>query len=131
MIVNRHRNNKDAPKMTIYVAKDPSVQPEFIQTPTSHEGTAKAQPPVKGERTILIDMRYKHSDQILEYFMAESSAVPLKPTEYELAEVKSLAELDEQRKIDYADYEKRRDAKNREAEMLRRARAAGGMSEDD
>lgn len=117
--------------MTIYLAKDASTQPEFLQTPTSHEGTAKAQAPVDGEKTIEIDMQNKHSDQILEYFMAETRAVPLKPTEKELEEVKSLEDLKEQSKEDHNDAMKRREAKNREQEMLKRARAAGGMSEED
>lgn len=117
--------------MTIYVAKDASSKPEFLQQPTSHEGTAKAQPPVEGEKTIEIDMKNKHSEQIFEYFMAETRAVPLKPTEKELAEVKSLEELEEQSKADHNEAMRRREEKNREQEMLRRARAAGGMSEDD
>lgn len=132
MILNRHHNNEVPPKMTIYLARDPAKPPKtFLQTPSSHENTSKAQPPTESERTVEINMQNKHSEQILEYFMAETRAVPLQPTEKELEELKKLEELDVQRKADHEDYMQRRAIKNREAEMLRRARAAGGMAEED
>lgn len=131
MIINRHRNNDIPPKMTIYVAKDATAKPEFLQTPTSHEGTSKAPAPVEGEKTIEINMQNKFSDQILEYFMAQTRAVPLKPTEAELQEKKDLEALKEQSQVDHNDYMRRREEKNREQEMLKRARAAGGMADED
>lgn len=134
MIVNRHRQNETPPKMTIYLRKDAASATESSepasQPPSSNNGLSKAQPPTASERIIEIDMQNKHSTQILEYFIAETRAVPLKPTEEDIAEIQSLEELRKQSEYDRRFLENVRAEKKREQDMLKRARAAGGMLED-
>ncbi|KAF4123805.1 large subunit ribosomal protein MRP49 [Geosmithia morbida] len=134
MIVNRHRQNETAPKMTIYLrdgeASSPSDQSTVAAQPASSgSGLSKAQPPGPGERVVEIDMQNKHSAQILEYFLAETRAVPLKPTEAELAEIQDLERLKKQSEYDRQYLAGVRAEKKREADMLRRAREAGGMTD--
>ena len=136
MIVNRHRQNETPPKMTIYLRKgdgpsssSPPSQP-VAQPPSSNVGLSKAQPPAPFERVVEIDMQNKHSSQILEYFMAETRAVPLKPTEAEIAEIQSLEALGKQSEYDRKYLQGVRAEKKREEDMLKRARAAGGMLEE-
>lgn len=132
MIVNRHDQTKTSPLMTIYLRNAGSATTEsYSQTPSSRTNLSKAQAPSADERTVQIDMKDKQSSQILEFFMAETKAVPLQPTPEEIAEIQ---ELDKMRKQSNADRERVgrvRAEKKREEEMLKRAKAAGGMGEED
>jgi large subunit ribosomal protein MRP49 len=134
MIVNRHRQNETPPKMTIYLRNGdagsvdgaPSSQPA-----SSTANLSKAQPPTPQERVVELDMQNKHSSQILEYFLAETRAVPLRPTEAEKTEMQELAALKVQSEASRARMRARRAEIKREQDMLRRSREAGGMSMDD
>lgn len=132
MIVNRHRQNDIPPKMTIYLRDDATSSQTATATISSQpasstSGLSKAQPPAPGERVVEIDMQNKHSSQILEHFMANTRAVPLKPTQDEVAELQNLEELKKQSEYDREFLAGVRAEKKREADMLRRAREAGGM----
>lgn len=133
MIVNRHTENDRAPTMTIYI-RNPSATPPAeapIQTPSSWTDLSKAVPAAYDEKTVTIDMKNKHSSQILEFFIAETRAQPLKPTPEEVAEMQSLEQLKKDSESDRARVKGDRMAKKREEDMLKRARAAGGMVESE
>lgn len=120
--------------MTVYLRKDAastqSTTSAATQPSSSWAGLSKAQAPTEDERTIEIDMQNKHSSQILEFFIAETRAVPLKPAEEDVAEMQSLDELKKQSEYDRQYMQNIKAEKKREADMLRRAREAGGMSDD-
>lgn len=131
MIVNRHNENGRNPVMTIYVRQpgDAPAAPAMVQPPSSWSDLSKAQPPAANERTITIDMKDRHSSEILEFLIAETRAVPLKPTPEEVEEMQSLEKLREKSKQDQARVLSDRMEKKREEDMLKRARAAGGLAE--
>lgn len=132
MIVNRHDQNQSSPLLTIYLrtksATDgsPSAQPASSRTNLS-----KAQPPGPNEKTVAIDMKNKHSSDILEYFIAETRAKPVQASKEEIAEMQYLGGMKKQAEIDRERVRQLRAEKKKEEEMLKRARAAGGMAEQD
>lgn len=133
MIINRHNENARSPVMTIYVRKESgdAANKLSVQPPSSWSDLSKAQPPTANERSITIDMKNRHSSQILEYLIAETRAVPLVPTAEEVEEMQSLEKLDEDSKKDKERVLEDRMEKKREEDMLKRARAAGGLAEAD
>ncbi|KAK5997055.1 hypothetical protein PT974_02406 [Cladobotryum mycophilum] len=135
MIVNRHDQNQNPPTMTIYFRKTPTNPDSPAEPPTqpssSRTNLSKAQPPSSDERIVNIDMTNKHSSHILEFFMAETRAVPLQPTNEEIAEMQSLEALRKQADIDRERVRVLRAEKKKEEDMLKRARAAGGMAEQE
>lgn len=121
--------------MTIYLRKPDAPSPSDSKTivnqaPSSWSGLSKAQPPNPDERTVEIDMQNKHSSQILEYFIAETRAVQLQPSEEDVAELKRQEELKKQSEYDRQYMLNIRAEKKREQDMLRRAREAGGMVDE-
>lgn len=132
MIVNRHDQMQNPPLMTIYLRNSGSATPEPLsQTPSSRTNISKAQPPASDERTIQIDMKDKRSAQILEFFMAETGAVPLQPTPEEIAEMRQLETMQKQGTADRERVGRIRAEKKREEEMLKRAKAAGGLGDEE
>ncbi|TFB05249.1 hypothetical protein CCMA1212_002959 [Trichoderma ghanense] len=149
MIVNRHDQNQNPPTMTIYLrnksssaaaapespssssSSPPSEQQQVAQPSSSRTGLSKAQPPTADERVVHIDMTNKHSSHILEFFMAETRAVPLQPTNEEIAEMQALETLRRNAEVDRERMRQLREEKKREEDMLKRARAAGGMAEQE
>lgn len=131
MIVNRHRDNARSPVMTVYLRQSSgdASAPAPVQPPSSWSDLSKAQPPAANERTVTINMKDRHSSQILELLVAETRAVPLTPTPEEVKEMQSLKQLDEQSKKDQERVLSDRMEKKREEDMLRRARAAGGLGD--
>ncbi|KAL6891503.1 mitochondrial ribosomal protein L51 [Trichoderma longibrachiatum] len=147
MIVNRHDQNQNPPTMTIYLRNKPSsstAEPSSstssssssaeqaiaaAQPASSRTGLSKAQPPTPDERVVHIDMTNKHSSHILEFFMAETRAVPLQPTNEEIAEMQALETLRRNAEVDRERMRLLREEKKREEDMLKRARAAGGMAD--
>lgn len=131
MIVNRHGQNETSPLMTIYMRKagtSASTEPH-AQAASSRTGASKAQPPSDDERTVQIDMKDKHSTNILDHFIAETGAVPLQPTKEEVTEMQSLEEMRKKAAVDRERVGQLRAEKKREEDMLKRARAAGGAAE--
>ncbi|QPG94566.1 hypothetical protein C2857_006394 [Epichloe festucae Fl1] len=132
MIVNRHDQNQSSPLLTIYLrtksATDgsPSAQPASSRTNLS-----KVQPPGPNEKTVTIDMKNKHSSDILEHFIAETRAKPVQASKEEIAEMQYLGGMKKQAEIDRERVRQLRAEKKKEEEMLKRARAAGGMAEQD
>ncbi|KAM0741183.1 hypothetical protein ACQRIT_004040 [Beauveria bassiana] len=131
MIVNRHGQNDQTPTMTVYLrtAGDTPAIPA-PQPASSRVGLSKAQPPASNERVVHIDMKNKHSTNILEQLITQVGAVPLQPTAEDTAERQSLDEL---RKMSNASRDRMNSIKaekEREATLLQRARAAGGAAED-
>ncbi|KAL7783041.1 mitochondrial ribosomal protein L51 [Trichoderma afarasin] len=140
MIVNRHDQNQLPPIMTIYLRKagssaDPasssSSSEPIAQPSSSRTNLSKAQPPTADERVVHIDMANKHSSHILEFFMAETRAVPLQPTNEEIAEMQALQTLRKNAEVDRERVRLLRLEKKKEEDMLKRARAAGGMAEQE
>ncbi|KAK1251087.1 hypothetical protein MKX07_005642 [Trichoderma sp. CBMAI-0711] len=144
MIVNRHDQNQNPPTMTIYLRKPDSSSADSsssssssssaiaaAQPASSRTGLSKAQPPTPDERVVHIDMTNKHSSHILEFFMAETRAVPLQPTNEEIAEMQALETLRRNAEVDRERMRLLREEKKREEDMLKRARAAGGMAESE
>ncbi|OAA70467.1 50S ribosomal protein Mrp49 [Cordyceps fumosorosea ARSEF 2679] len=133
MIVNRHGQNEQPPTMTVYLrtaAAAAGDAPAVAPPASSRVGLSKAQPPASNERVVHIDMKDKHSTNILEQLIAQVGAVPLRPTAEDTAEWQSLEEL---RKVSNASRDRInaiKAEKEREANMLRQARAAGGATED-
>ncbi|KAL6871128.1 mitochondrial ribosomal protein L51 [Trichoderma novae-zelandiae] len=152
MIVNRHDQNQQPPTMTIYLRKpgslpaaaptaeaaeaaSPSSAEPSSETPaqpsSSRTNLSKAQPPTADERVVHVDMTNKHSSHILEYFMAETRAVPVQPTNEEIAEMQALETLRRNAEVDRERVKQLRLEKKREEDMLKRARAAGGLAEQE
>ncbi|KAL7795230.1 mitochondrial ribosomal protein L51 [Trichoderma ceciliae] len=135
MIVNRHDQNESPPTMTIYLRKpassaEASSEP-VAQPSSSRTNLSKAQPPTADERIVHIDMTNKHSSHILEFFLAETRAVPLQPTNEEIVEMQSLATLRKNAEVDRERVRQIRLEKKRDEDMLKRARAAGGLAEQE
>ena len=132
MIVNRHDQNQTAPLMTIYLRTTAQAGSELSSQPSSSRtNLSKAQPPGADENTVTIDMKGKHSSDILEYFIAETRAKPLQPTREEIAELQSLESEAKQANVDRERIRQLRAEKKKEEDMLKRARAAGGMAEQE
>ncbi|ATY66985.1 50S ribosomal Mrp49 [Cordyceps militaris] len=124
MIVNRHGQNDQAPTMTVYL-RTASDGPATTATPR-----LPPTPPASNERVVHIDMKDKHSTNILEQLIAQVGATPLRPTPELTAEWQSLEEL---RKTSNASRDRInaiKAEKEREATMLQQARAAGGATEE-
>lgn len=74
-------------------------------------------------------MKNKHSSTILEFFLAETRALTIAPTKEEIEEIQSLKVLKKESQVSRARVLADRMAKKREEDMLKRARAAGGLAE--
>ncbi|KND94203.1 hypothetical protein TOPH_01076 [Tolypocladium ophioglossoides CBS 100239] len=139
MIVNRHGQSQTPPTMTVYLrtnsqptSTDSSAAAEsHAQPSSSRTNLSKAQPPSPDERAVNIDMKDKHSSDILEFFMAETRAKALQPTKEEIAEMQGLEAMKKQAVVDRERVRQLRAEKKEEEDMLRRARAAGGMGEQE
>ncbi|GJN74342.1 ribosomal protein MRP49 [Purpureocillium lilacinum] len=139
MIVNRHDQNSSAPTMSIYLRNNSATSPSadspaaeaHAQPASSRNNLSKAQPPASDERVVHIDMKDKHSTDILEYFVAETRAKGLQPTAEEIAEMQSLEALKKEAAVDRERVRQLRAEKKKEEDMLKRARAAGGMAEQE
>lgn len=75
-------------------------------------------------------MKDKHSSQILEQLLAETRAVPYEASPQDLAEMQELERGKKRSAKDRSRVQAVRDEKKREDEMLKRARAAGGIVEE-
>ncbi|GAB0134243.1 hypothetical protein EsDP_00002623 [Epichloe bromicola] len=132
MIVNRHDQNQSSPLLTIYLrTKSATDDSPSAQPASSRTNLSKAQPPGPNEKTVTIDMKNKHSSDILEYFIAETRAKPVQASKEEIAEMQYLEGMKKQAEIDRERVRQLRAEKKKEEEMLKRARAAGGMAEQD
>lgn len=92
---------------------------------------SKATPPDADEKIVTVDMTEKHSSHILEYVLAETRAVPIKPTKEEIRELQELDAMARQAEVDRARMRSLHEEKKREEDMLKRARAAGGVAEEE
>lgn len=137
MIVNRHDQNETAATMSIYLRNASTSAPAaatsepLSQPASSRTNLSRAQPPTADERVVHIDMKNKHSTHILEFFMAETRAVPLQPTKEEITEMQALEAQRKQADQDRERVRQLRAEKKKEEDMLKRARAAGGLADQD
>lgn len=132
VIVNRHSEQAQHPLLTIYVRKPDTTAPATRSQPaSSRDNLSKATQPDADERIIQFDMKDKHSNNILEYFLAETRAVVLQPTPDEIKELQEIEALRKQAEVDRERVKKLREEKKREEDMLKRARAAGGVAEEE
>lgn len=63
--------------------------------------------------------------------MAETRAVPVQPSKEEIAEMQYLEGMNRQASLDRERVRQLRAEKKKEEDMLKRARAAGGMAEQE
>ncbi|TWU78672.1 hypothetical protein ED733_005778 [Metarhizium rileyi] len=134
MILNRHDNNAIPPLMTIYMRASSgpgSSTTETAQPASSRTNLSKAQPPAAGEEILTINMKSRHSSDILESFLAETRAKPLPPTSADVAEIQNLEAMNKKGSVDRERVRTLRAEKKKEEDMLKRARAAGGMAEQE
>ena len=134
MIVNRHNQNQKKPTLSIYLRKPDASTPApetRSQPASSRSNLSKATPPDADEKIITVDMTEKHSSHILEFVLAETRAVPLKPTKEEIRELQEIDAMARQAEVDRARMRGLREEKQREEDMLKRARAAGGVVEEE
>jgi len=134
MIVNRHSRNNKKPTLSIYLRKPDASTPAPAtrsQPSSSRNNMSKATPPDADEKIITVDMTEKHSSHILEYVLAETRAFPIKPTKEEIRELQELDAMARQAEVDRARMRSLREEKKREEDMLKRARAAGGVAEEE
>ncbi|KAF4450977.1 hypothetical protein F53441_5968 [Fusarium austroafricanum] len=134
MIVNRHNRNNKKPILSVYLRKPDTSTPAPTarsQPASSRNNLSKATPPDADEKIITVDMHEKHSSHILEYVLAETRAVPIKPTKEEIRELQELDAMARQAEVDRARVRSLREEKKREEDMLKRARAAGGVAEEE
>ncbi|KAF4471459.1 ribosomal MRP49 [Fusarium albosuccineum] len=134
MIVNRHTQNNTKPTLSIYLRnpKDSSPPPATRTQPaSSRDNLSKAVPPDADETVVTIDMTEKHSSHILAYVLAETRAVAIQPTKEEIRELQELKAMSKQAEVDRDRMRSLREEKKREEDMLKRARAAGGVGEEE
>ncbi|KAM5351990.1 hypothetical protein ACJ41O_004713 [Fusarium nematophilum] len=134
MIVNRHAQNDSKPTLSIYLRKPDASTPApatRAQPASSRDNLSKAAPPDVDETVVTIDMTEKHSSHILEYVLAETRAVVIQPTKEEIRALQELEAMRKQAEVDRDRMKRLREEKKREEDMLKRARAAGGVAEEE
>lgn len=131
MIVNRHDQNAKSPIMSIYLRKsaDAVADGPVVQPGSSLVNMSPAQPPAAHERVVHIDMKNKHSSHILDFLIAETRAVVLEPTKEDIEEMQYLDDLRRQGAVDRERLRLIIAERKKEEEMLKRARAAGGLAD--
>lgn len=107
--------------------RDPSAPTTRSQPTSSTHNTSKAPPPSADERVVKIDMKHKHSDEILQLFMQETGARPLEMTEEEKAEGEELEKLRELSIASRAKSLAELKEKRKEEALLTRARKVAGI----
>lgn len=99
MIVNRTAEKSGPAVMTIYFRRptddgDAASKHKHRRKPVPMSSSilnmCKAPEAEPDERVAVIDMKDRHSDAILELFMAETGAKPVKPTHAQLEEIEEL-----------------------------------------
>ena len=132
MIVNRKENNEGAAVMSIYfqtTAPAPGSEPvSRVQPPSSAIDSSKAVAPAADEMVVKIDMKHKHSDEILDAFLAETRAEPVIPTPEEIEELRLTEEFKRQGDKDRIMVKTRLDAIKKEEAMLKAARESASTS---
>jgi large subunit ribosomal protein MRP49 len=129
MIVNRKENTEGAATMTIYFRNAAAAETaNRIQPPSSATDTSKAVAPAADERVVKIDMKNKHSDDILQQFMAQTQAKPVVFTPEQLEEIKGVEEFLVQAEKDRKVVQAYRDEIKKEQDMLRKARESASTS---
>ncbi|EQL01235.1 hypothetical protein OCS_03052 [Ophiocordyceps sinensis CO18] len=138
MIVNRHHQNQERPVMTIYIRDNAKPSPDAavapprtIQPPSSRTNLSKAPPAGPGERIVKIDMTQRMSTEILQFFIAETRAHALPITKEDVAEMQAIEAHKKQAAVDREQLRQMRAEAKNEQDMLKRARAAGGMEEEE
>lgn len=120
--------------MTIYFRKPSTTVDAFTpvtQPTSSRSDLSKVQAPTENERVVTIDMKDKHSSHILDFFIAETRAKPVLPSEEDVAELKQLEAARKQADVDRERVKRDRAEVKKEQDMLKRAREAAGLSEAD
>lgn len=99
-----------------------------VQPPSSAIDSSKAVAPAADERVVKIDMKNKHSDEILEAFLAETRAEPVTPTPEEVEELRATEDFKRQGDKDRAMVKARLDAIKKEEDMLKAARESASTT---
>ncbi|OLN91943.1 54S ribosomal protein MRP49, mitochondrial [Colletotrichum chlorophyti] len=128
MIVNRKDNNEGAAVMSVYFSTtDTPIDPATLpQPPSSAIDNSKAPAPIEGERVVTIDMKNRHSEEILESFLSHTKAEAVLPGPEEENEIKAAEELRIQSEKDRKRVRKIIEEEKKEKAMLARARAEAG-----
>lgn len=133
MVVNRKPNQEGTATMSIYFNLPPDAERDAdapttrIQPTSSTHNTSKAPAPSADERVVRIDMKHKHSDEILRLFMLETGARQLEMTEEEKAEGQELEKLGELSIASRAKSLEELKEKRKEETLLVRARKVAGI----
>lgn len=134
MIVNRHNDNTQAPRMTIYL-RDEDVHLRYDDVTagpgnatastlsSAWDGSAKAPLPTDEERAVTIEMRNQHSSVILKEFLEKTRAVPVFPTPQEQSELDEIEDLRRRGEVDRERLRKLREAEKREEALMSQARS--------
>jgi len=124
MVVNRTHNNAGPARLTVYM-RDGSGEPVDVNNfPTTSwsNPVSKAPAPAKGEKAVVINMKNRHSSQILSEFLQTTGAVQVKPTPQEEQEQDEIRELLRKAAADSARTAAENAIKRREKAMLAKAR---------
>ncbi|KAK6226035.1 hypothetical protein QIS74_02082 [Colletotrichum tabaci] len=131
MVVNRKANVEGTAIMSVYFSTtDAPVDPSTLPQPSSSAiDNSKAPQPLEGvERVVKIDMKNKHSEDILSHFLAETKAEAILPGPEDENEMKAVEELKAKGEVDRQRNRKIREEEKKEKAMLARARAEAGSS---
>ncbi|GJD01758.1 50s ribosomal protein mrp49 [Colletotrichum higginsianum] len=131
MVVNRKANVEGTAIMSVYFSTtDAPVDPSTLPQPSSSAiDNSKAPQPLEGvERVVKIDMKNKHSEEILSHFLAETKAEAILPGPEDENEMKAVEELKAKGEVDRQRNRKIREEEKKEKAMLARARAEAGSS---
>jgi large subunit ribosomal protein MRP49 len=133
MIVNTHKNADRPPVMSIYLRKGDASSSDAaaVTGASSRHNKSRAPAPASNETVVHIDMKMKLSSHIYEYLLAETKAVPLKPSKEDIRAMQDLADHKRQSAFDRARVRQLMEEKKKDEDMLRRARAAGGMGDEE
>lgn len=138
MIVNRTRDQGGPSTLSIYITsqtprvgmpggsiqaprKGLSSRDAWATITSSPHGEAKAPPPSGGERVVTINMKNVPSEDILAQLLEKSGAIPIEPSEEDIAEIRRIKELDKRREVRRAAERRRREALLEEKRMLEKS----------
>jgi large subunit ribosomal protein MRP49 len=123
MIVNRKPEVGGPATMTLYFRPDGATTSSIgIDPVSSLDGTSKAPEPSPSERVVTIDMKARHSTNILEEFMEKTGATPVVPSSQEEGQIARVEEMARQGEFDRQRVRRLLNEKKREAALLDQAK---------
>jgi large subunit ribosomal protein MRP49 len=136
MSVNRTTDQEGPAVMTIrftdltFAENTPPTISSITTTQTSSTPAAESTPIASMERTVTINMKYRHESEILSQLLSITKAVPVEPTQEELVQ---LTQLEEQRTLSEKDAQRSyvvNEKRKRTEAMLAQARGEVAAARD-